>query len=311
MKKTLFFLLIAFNISNINAQHISSSNLDVLKSGEQDLAPHAIQIIQGEEAINRITSDSIFVKNWVKLLKTQHSFYYPFDSLITISRIYAPDSSFRIFTWQLVIDENTVRQHGAIQMNTADGSLKLFPLIDKSDVIENLEDTVTSNLAWVGAIYYKLIERAYKKEKFYTLIGYDENNIRSTKKIIEVLHFKDGMPVFGGGYFLIPNDDIKPHNHARYIMEYKKDASPKLNFDSEMNMIVMEHLISESNQPAKAWTMIGDGDYDGLKWKGGRWVLVPKIFDQILPEGKVPTPMPIRDAKGNIDDTKLKQTNPQ
>jgi hypothetical protein len=135
--------------------------------------------------------------------------------------------------------------------------------------------------------------------------------MRSTKKIIEVLYFKDGLPVFGGGYFLIPNDDVKPRNHARYIMEYKKDASPKLNFDSEMNMIVMEHLISESNQPAKAWTMIGDGDYDGLKWKGGRWVYVPKIFDQIIPEGKVPTPMPIRDAKGNIDDTKLKPTNPQ
>jgi hypothetical protein len=311
MKKTLFFLLIVINISTINAQQISTSNLDVLKLGEQELAPHAVQIIQGEEAINRITSDSIFVKNWVKLLKTKNSFYYPFDSLITISRIYAPDSSFRIFTWQLVIDDNSVRQHGAIQMNTADGALKLFPLIDKSDVIENLEDTVTSNLAWVGAIYYKLVERSNKKEKFYTLIGYDENNIRSTKKIIEVLHFKDGLPVFGGGYFLIPNDDVKPHNHARYIMEYKKDASPKLNYDNEMNMIVMEHLISESNQPAKAWTMIGDGDYDGLKWKSGRWVYVPKIFEQITPEGKVPTPMPIRDAKGNIDDTKLKQSNPE
>jgi hypothetical protein len=311
MKKTLFFLLIVINISTINAQQISTSNLDVLKLGEQELAPHAVQIIQGEEAINRITSDSIFVKNWVKLLKTKNSFYYPFDSLITISRIYAPDSSFRIFTWQLVIDDNSVRQHGAIQMNTADGALKLFPLIDKSDVIENLEDTVTSNFAWVGAIYYKMVEKVYKKEKYYTLIGYDENNIRSNRKIIEVLHFKDGLPVFGGGYFLIPNDDIKPRNHARYIMEYKKEASPKLNFDNEMNMIVMEHLISESNQPAKAWTMIGDGDYDGLKWKGGRWVLVPKIFEQITPEGKVPTPKPIRDAKGNIDDTKLKQSNPE
>ncbi len=311
MKKTLFFFLIVFNFSNVDAQRIATTNLDLLISGEHELTPRAIEIIQGTEATNRIISDSIFVKNWVKLLKTKNSFYYPFDSLITISRIYAPDSSFRIFTWQLVIDENNIRQHGAIQMNTADGSLKLFPLIDKSDVIENIADTITSNQAWIGAIYYKMIEKEYKKEKYYTLIGYDENNIRSTKKIIEVLHFKDDLPIFGGGYFLIPNDEIKPHYPARYIMEFKKDASPKLNFDEEMNMIVMEHMISESNEPAKAWTMIGDGDYDGLKWKGGRWVLVPKIFDQKIPEGKVPTPMPIRDAKGNIDDTKLKQTNPQ
>jgi hypothetical protein len=311
MKKTLLFLLIIINIAVVNAQHISSSNLDILKLGEQELAPHATQIIQGTESIDRILSDSIFIKNWVKLLKIQNSFYYPFDSLITISRIYAPDSSFRIFTWQLFIDENTVRQHGAIQMNTPDGSLKLFPLIDKSDVIINQDDTVTSNLAWIGAIYYKMIEKSYKKEKYYTLIGFDENNIQSNKKIIEVLHFKDGLPVFGGGYFLIPNNEIKPHNPARYIMEFKKEASPKLNFDNEMNMIVLEHLISESNQPAKAWTMIGDGDYDGLRWEMGRWVFVPKLFDQVTPEGNVPTPMPIRDTKGKIDDTKLKQTTPQ
>src|SRR5690606_40572592 len=55
-----------------------------------------------------------------------------FDSLITISKLSPKDSSFKIFTWQLVINDNLVRQHGAIQMKTNDGSLKLFPLIDKS-----------------------------------------------------------------------------------------------------------------------------------------------------------------------------------
>ena len=89
-------------------------------------------------------------------------------------------------------------------------------------------------------------------------------------------------------------------------MEYKKEAGPSLNYDDELKMIVMEHLISESNEPNKKWTLVGDGDYEGLRWIGGKWVYISKIFNEVTPEGLPPTPQPIRDDKGNIDDLKLK-----
>jgi hypothetical protein len=92
-------------------------------------------------------------------------------------------------------------------------------------------------------------------------------------------------------------------------MEFKKDAGPRLNYDEEMNMIIIEHLVSQSGEPNKKSTLVGDGDYDGFKWANGKWVFVNKIFKDITPEGKEPVPMPIRDAKGNIDDSKLKQEN--
>jgi hypothetical protein len=41
-----------------------------------------------------------------------------------------PDSSFRIFTWQLFVNDSTYRHYGAIQMNQKE--LKLFALRDKS-----------------------------------------------------------------------------------------------------------------------------------------------------------------------------------
>lgn len=50
-------------------------------------------------------------------------------------------------------------------------------------------------------------------------------------------------------------------------------------------MIVMEHLISESNSPDKKYTLVGDGDYEGLKWINGKWVHVSKIFNEVTPEG--------------------------
>ena len=81
-------------------------------------------------------------------------------------------------------------------------------------------------------------------------------------------------------------------------MEYKKDAGPRLTFDTDMNMIIMEHLVSESNEPKKLWTLVGDGDYEGFKWTNGKWKYVPKVFNTITPDGKAPTPKPILDNQG-------------
>jgi hypothetical protein len=94
-------------------------------------------------------------------------------------------------------------------------------------------------------------------------------------------------------------------------MEYKKNASPKLSFDTSMHLIIFEHLVSETGEPQKKYTYIPDGDYEGLEWKDGKWVYIEKIFNQVTPEGKEPVPQPILDAKGNIDESKLSQRRPE
>ncbi|MDB5201255.1 MAG: hypothetical protein JWQ27_664 [Ferruginibacter sp.] len=279
--------------------------LKAWKKQEDSLKTLSFKIINGINPSDRLAADSVFTRILVRALKQPNSFNYPFDSL-NISKLYSPDSTFRIFTWQMLINENIVRQHGAIQMKTANGSLKLFPLIDKSDVTQNINDTIGNNNGWMGAVYYKIILTKYLNHPYYTLLGYDENNIRSNKKIIEVLDFKDGQPVFGGRYFSIENSNVYTKNMARFIMEFKKEAAPRLTFDSELNMIVMEHLVSETGEPTKKWTYIPDGDYEGFKWINGKWAYVSKIFNEVTAEGKEPVPQPIRDAKGNIDNTKLK-----
>jgi len=241
-------------------------------------------------------------------LKTTNSFYYNFDSLQTISMLYAPDSSFKIFTWQLVINENVIRQHGCIQMNTPDGSLKRYILIDRSDVTEHKSDTVGNNLGWIGAIYYKIIEKRSMNQNYYTLLGFDENNINSDKKIIEVMTFVNDEPIFGGRYFSFEGDKIFKSAMSRYIMEFKKDAAPKLNYDPDLDMIIAEHLISGSDppEPDKKWTYVGDGDYEGFKWQGGKWVHVEKIFNYVTPLHQEPVPEPLKDNNGNLLEDKQK-----
>ncbi|UEG49524.1 hypothetical protein LK994_12860 [Ferruginibacter lapsinanis] len=305
MKKPVFaftFLLISF--SGFAQQH---SDVVSLKKKEDSLKVYSTKLIQAINAKDRFNADSVFTKMLVRALKINGSFYYPFDSLETISKLYAPDSSFRIFTWQMVISDNVIRQHGAIQMKTYDGSLKLFPLIDKSDITVNPADTVSDNKGWIGAVYYKIIQKRSSNQNYYTLLGYDENNIRSTKKVIEVVTFTSDEPIFGGRYFSFEEDTVFKSSKSRYIMEFKKSAGARLAYDEDLDMIIVEHLESESNQPEKKWTLIPDGDYEGFKWKNGKWVHIEKVFNYKTPEGQEPVPEPLRDAGGKIDDTKLKE----
>jgi len=296
-----FFLLVICSIclNTISAQSLIKKETAKLLVQQQDsLASYGQQMVGSTDAATRFRSDSFFTRILVRSLKTVNSFQFPFDSLTTISRIYAPDSAFRIFTWQVSRDENLHRRHGAIQMKTNDGSLKLFPLIDRSFLINDQKDTVTNHEWWIGAIYYKILMHEFNKKKYYTLLGYDENSIRSTKKRIEVLHFNDdGQPVFGGSFFSFAKDTVPQKDQSRFWIEYKKNGNGRVIYDEEMGMIMYDHLISETNEPAKKFTYVPDGDYEAFKWVNGKWLHVEKVFTFKLLDGQAPVEKPLNEIK--------------
>ena len=194
-------------------------------------------------------------------------------------------------------------------MNTTDGSLKLFPLIDKSDIAKNPTDSVRGNLNWIGGIYYGLVMKVNKGKKYFTLFGYDDNDIISTKKWLDVLTFDNtGNPQFGGQFFEYADDSIKPAQPAyRFCLEYKKDARARMVYDPEMDMIIFDHLVSESNELGKKFTLIPDGDYEGFKWINNRWVHVEKVFTQKLQNGQFPMPEKLLDDNGNANEQILQE----
>lgn len=305
LKICLLPLLLCFTVA-AHAQ-LTEEQLSKLEKNEDTLKQHARAMIFAEVPSIRFMADSSFIRAFVRTLKTPNSFYYPFDSLETISRLYAPDSSFRIFTWQFMKDETYFRQRGAIQMKTSDGSLKLIPLFDNSEFTNNPFDSVRTNANWIGAIYYGMVMKTFNNRKYYTLLGYDDYNFTSTRKWLEMLTFDDkGNPEFGGRFFVFPPDSIKPPpNSHRFCLEYKKDARARLNYDPELDLIIFDHLVSESKEPSKKFTLIPDGDQEGFRWKDGKWVYVEKIFDQKLEDGKFPLEMPIKDNAGNTNEEKL------
>jgi hypothetical protein len=267
----------------------------VLRLKEDTLQNLCHQMYGLDTQDERFTADSLFTRVLVRALRTPFSFSYPFDSLMPISRLYAPDSSFRIFTWQVPLGDETSMHKGAIQMNMKDGSLVLFPLIDRTDSILNPEECITGPEKWIGATYYRILLRNHRNKKIYTLFGISQPNSQTSRKTMDILQFNNQRPVFGDPLFQFPaNDTTVKYNPkmTRFMMSYKKHAAARFNFDESLEMVIKEHLISETNEPDKSWTLVGDGDYEGFEWKSGHWKYVKKVFDQT--SDQAPTPKPIK-----------------
>ena len=297
--KSIRYIVYSFFVLQITLSQLSAqSGNQFLLQKEDSLQFHGNIIVNGEFAEQRFRADSHFTRILVRALQAPHSFYHPFDSVQTISKLYSPDSIFRIFTWQVSKDENTHRRHGAIQMNTKDGSLKLFPLIDRSSLIINQSDTITNNEWWIGAIYYKMLMHKNGDQNFYTLLGYDENSRVSTRKMIEILHFdRMNQPVFGSNIFDFSKDKKAIPTQSRFWIEYKKDAQASIKFDQELDLLIYDHLISETNEIDRKENYVPDGDYEAFKWTNGKWLHIEKPFDYKLEDGQAPVIKPVTESK--------------
>jgi hypothetical protein len=304
-------LIVCLSGTCVLQAQISHAAATALEKKEDSLKLLSRKMVFDDEAANRFRADSQFIRMLVRSLLVPNSFYYPFDSL-NISKLYSPDSAFRIFTWQVKKDEYVYFQKGAIQMNTKDGSLKLFPLFDVSMFSKKPMDSVRTKRNWIGAIYYKIVLKEAKGKKYYTLLGFDDFSVNSNKKWLEVLSFNDnGEPVFGGPVISYKNDSLRRPVQARFSIEYKKEAKTFLNYDPELDVILVDHMVSESDEPEKRWTYVPDGDYEAFKWDNvnGQWVHINKMFNQMLKDGDFPKDALLMDDAGNADERRLEEAS--
>jgi hypothetical protein len=309
---TLFIIIITSLAQVCSAQKIPSADRKKLKEKEDSLQHLAADIILDSLTAGRMRSDSFFIKTLVRALQIKNSFYYPFDSVQGVSKLYAPDSTFRIFTWNISFDDYYSRQRGAIQVRTNDGSLKLIALRDFSEFTPEAMDSVRTKANWIGAVYYDIVKTSYNGKNYYTLIGFDNNSVMSNKKWLEVLTFNEkNEPVFGGKYFSFEKDSVKRAPQYRYSLEYKKEARAILKYNEEDKLIIVDHLISETDEPENKWTYVPDGDYEAFKWQDGKWVHINKLYNYKLEEGQAPVGDPLLDLKGNKDEKKLQEKSDQ
>jgi hypothetical protein len=215
------------------------------------------------------------VIDFEKALEIPGSINYAFDSLKYIGKIMSSDQHLRIYTWNIPYHNGTHKYIGYLQYLTEkNGNPDIFKLIDKSEEIADPSEAVLDNNSWYGALYYDVILTRYKENKYYTLLGFDFNDIFSSKKVIDILYFDDkNKPVFGKPVF---EQDGKLKN--RLIFEFSARVSMILKYQKEKELIIYDHLSPSSPSLTGRLQFYGpDMSYDGLKFEDGIWRLQKDI----------------------------------
>lgn len=236
--------------------------------------------INNENDLERKNANYLFIKTLVSALKVTNSFQFQFDSVKSISILNSPDNKFRIFSWPIMNNDGSYRFYGAIQMNTG-GALKLYPLEDYSPLFKNPQDSVTDNNKWYGAQYYKIIP-VYGNNPYYVLLGWKGNTAKSTKKVIEVLSFKNDKVQLGSPIFA-----EKAKNRKRIIFEYTRQTSMLLKYVPDQNLIVFDNLAPPDKKFKDQPETYGpDLTYNGYRLKNGKWEYVDNLDMRNVPDAQ-------------------------
>ena len=209
------------------------------------------QVMAESDETTRLALNEDFMTLLEEVLQMPDAFKYTWDSVKNFSVLASPDNVFKIFTWYVVKNNYDIENFGFIHVyNDARKKHVLYPLYDKR------------HNRWYGAVYYKLIPVKDKNTTYYTLLGWNGNNLFTNQKLIEILHFnKEMTPIFGARVFKNYTEKV-----ARVIFEYSKNATLYLNYENQ------EYLVSTGKYNPKT------RDYD---YKRIRCDMI--IFEELIP----------------------------
>ncbi len=272
----------------------SQEQIASLKTREDTLALLAYGIVNDSFPDLRFAATRKFIPSLVEALKTPNSFHYPFERLQSVSIQYPKDSSFRIFTWQLYVDTAEYHYYGAIQLNSPE--LKLFPLRDRTESIPgDVQQATLSPDQWFGTLYYNIQQAEHNKEKYYVLFGYDAFSFFRKRKVMDVLSFKDGQPVFGAPVFVHQQKNKSPVTFNRRVLTYSSAATVRLNYDETLGIIIYDNLIEMPGLHGEGNNYFPDGSYQGYKLDKGLWMHIDNVFTQT--QEVAPRPYPVLDNR--------------
>ena len=274
-----------------------------LQGLEDTLGVLGYAIVNDSIEAERFAACRVFITTLVRALKIENSFKYPFERLKSVSILTPPDSSFRIFTWQLFVNDSTYRYYGSIQMNERE--LKMFPLIDRSFEMKRFptREALPAD-RWYGALYFNLRQFDSRQGRKYLLFGYDAFEFFEKRKLLDVLSFdRTGKPVFGSPVF----EKAGSPPNSRVYLQYSADAKVKMNWDEQYQMIIFDHLITFPSPYGRDMTQVPDGSYDAYKFEKGNWKYIDKVFDD--KQKDTPFPEPILESRKGTDILGKKKKN--
>lgn len=273
--KILLFLVLGFVCNSARSQENANYNF-YYEVKEDSLVHYFKKLREAVHDTHRVIANEHILRIFRETLITREAFIHRYDSTKNYFGVLnSPDAQFRVFTWNILFDDNEFKYYGFIQYFDKERKLfTYFPLIDNSKNIENPEYVSLSSRNWFGCLYYEIVRYKVKRKKYgYVLLGWDGNNLHTNKKIFEILYFKAGRPFFGAPIIRHENKTKR-----RVIFEYSAKARMAMRFDRLEEGIVFDHLTPAKPQYEGVYRFYGaDGSYDKFIFKRRRWRVIEDI----------------------------------
>jgi hypothetical protein len=268
------------------------------KIHEDSLKKIAREIVMPVNDFERLALNLEFKRYFQSVLEMEGSINYPFDSLTTVSKLLAPDGSFRIISWYVPLDNSNFEYFGFIQSRLPSNRYQLYPLVDDAGNIENPFFETVDHEKWYGAYYTHLIHKKHKRKDYYLLLGWRGDNPLTRKRIIEPIKIMGkGRPSFGEPVFRFENN-----RHRRIIFEYSAKVSMSMRYEA--------HAVDGSSRPQEIIIFDRMGPtqgflkgryqfyvpetnvFDGFMFDDGKWIFITDVDAKNPRRRPAPRPVP-------------------
>jgi hypothetical protein len=225
----LFFLTALFATAQKKPVVVQAPSSDSLKMLSE-------KMFNAPTDMARYEANDLFIKVLKNDLFNPNSYYFSFDSIKALSVLSSSDSKFKIFTWTLPLKTDCFETFGLMLVfSNKSSTYKVIELNDISSELVNPEKEILKKGQWFGAVYFQLIEKKFKGDKYYSLIGWNGANALIQYKVIDVLMFdRNDDPVFGKlifrgkGYY----------GSKRLIFRYGDKVTMKLRYETMTYTVV-------------------------------------------------------------------------
>jgi hypothetical protein len=264
MVKTLSSIFILLFVASVNAQEPEYMELVKAEAALEDLFTqlYADTLSKPQPILERIQ------EIMPEALAISGSMEYPWSKLNRIGVIPSGDDKMKFFTWHVMDDLDHYRYFGYIQVGLKKGQVSVYELVDNHKEQRNVQKLQQSTENWYGKLYYKVIIRKYKRKFFYTVLGMDFNNRRSTIKTIEAVTLQRHKPQFVRELFFDGRDLVD-----RMVLEYSSQVAMSVRYDPGVQMITLDHLVPFHPIYNGNYEFYGpEGSYDGFEFDAGTWI---------------------------------------
>ena len=103
-------------------------------------------------------------------LSTVGAMEFPWNGLNRIGVVTSDDHAVRVFTWHVMVDKDTYKYFGFIQVALKKGKVKVYALQDNGKIQRKLTRLDQSPDNWYGKLYYQIVTNSFKRKTYYTLL---------------------------------------------------------------------------------------------------------------------------------------------